>query len=176
MRTLKSLLIAAALLAASAAHAVVIDFEDLSGQGSLPANYAGLTWGSGWAHYGWAQDPFNPSSPVQRLYNNQSDDSDWFKFSGDVVFDGAYFAGFNTAQFELYNDGILVFTSGTIGLSNTPTFLNSGYAGLIDEVRLNVANGSFVMDDVTYNETPEPAALLLAGVALAGLGYSRRRA
>jgi hypothetical protein len=112
-----------------------------------------------------------------RLYNNSSNNTDWFKFFSDVVFDGAYFAGDNNAQFELFNDGALVATSSSLALSSIPVFLSSGYSGPIDEVRLNVTNGQFVMDDVTYNASniPEPAALALMGIGLAGLSLSRRR-
>ena len=98
-----------------------------------------------------------------------------FYFPSLVRFDGAYFAGldFSTATFQLYNSGSLVATSGTLIPSSTPTFLASGYTGLVDEVRVSLASvGSIVMDNVTYNtdiETvPEPSTIL--GLGVLGLG------
>lgn len=180
MRIFKSFLAVTAVLAMSAANATVIDFEDLAGQSGLPANYAGLTWGSQWMHYDSPQSPYTPASGTQRIYNNDSSGStDWFKFSSDVVFNGAYFAGRDAAQFELYNDGALMFTSSTLSLSALPTFMASGYSGLIDEVRLNVTNGYFVMDDVTYNrssnDVPEPSGIALLGLGLFALAGLRRK-
>jgi len=180
MRLLKRLVAVTAVLAMSAANATVIDFEDLAGDSSLPANYAGLVWGSQWSHYGFSQFPYTPASGTQRIYNNDTSGStDWFKFNGDVVFNGAYFAGRNAAQFELYNDGALVFTSLSLSLTDVPTFLASGYSGLVDEVRLNVANGSFVMDDVTFsqssNNVPEPTGIVLLGLGLVALAGIRRK-
>ena len=179
---MKSALASICLLAGLAfvAPAAVISFEDLSGQAALPSNYAGLTWTSGWDYYDWAQPPYNPSSGVVRVYNNGGTPPPGFSFPAPVVFDGAYFAGNSNAQYQLYLSGGLVATSGLIGLSSTPAFLASGYAGLIDEVRLNVIQqGQFVMDDVTYNgangQIPEPATIGLFGAGLVGLLLLRRR-
>ena len=94
-------------------------------------------------------------------------------FPSLVRFDGAYFAGIesSTVTFQLYNSGSLVATSGTLIPSSTPTFLASGYIGLVDEVRV-VSDAFRAMDNVTYNtdiETvPEPSTIL--GLGLLGLG------
>ncbi len=162
------------------AQAAVITFEDLSGAGPLPSNYAGLTWDSGWGYWGWEQTPYTPHSGVQRLYYYGSLAN--FLFPSSVVFNGAWFAGTNTMQYQLYLGGSPVATSAEITLTSTPQFLNSGYVGNVDEVRVAVVGGGggFGMDDVTYNEAggaiPEPATFGLMGFGLTGLALLRRRA
>ncbi|MBN9658941.1 MAG: PEP-CTERM sorting domain-containing protein [Acidobacteria bacterium] len=160
------------------APAAVLTFEDLFGGGVLPSNYGGLTWSDQWSYYDFVQPPYTAASGVERLYNNDGTPPPRFSFASPTVFNGAYFSGSDTAQFELYLSGNLVATSGAINLSDTPTFLASGYSGMVDEVRVLVSQGSFVMDDVTFDEktaVPEPTTIGLVGLGLAGLLARRFR-
>ncbi|WP_321472403.1 PEP-CTERM sorting domain-containing protein [uncultured Paludibaculum sp.] len=156
------------------APAAVLTFEDLTGSGVVPIDYAGVTWDGFWSYYDSPQDPYNPASGVERVYNYGTRQ---FAFATPVVFNGAYFAGTDNLQYDLYLTGGLVASSGSIELSSTPTFLASGYSGLIDEVRVNATPGYFVMDDVTFNASavPEPTSIGLVGLGLAGLLVRRFR-
>lgn len=159
------------------APAAVLTFEDLTGGDLLPSNYGGLTWSNQWSYYDFPQDPYTPSSGVERVYNNDGTPPPSFSFASPVTFNGAYFSGSSNAQYDMYLGGILVASSASIALSNVPTFLASGYSGPVDEVRLSVQQGSFVMDDVTFNASavPEPTSIGLVGLGLAGLLVRRFR-
>ena len=176
------ILISLAAAGTAQAAQVVVDFDDLVGDNILvPDGYGGINWDSNWIYYGFDQFPYTPESTPNRVYPNfgkwpvGSASVPFFYFPSLVRFDGAYFAGldFSTATFQLYNSGSLVATSGTLIPSSTPTFLASGYTGLVDEVRVSLASvGYIVMDNVTYNtdiETvPEPSTIL--GLGLLGFG------
>ena len=171
----------ATILTAAGANATVVTFDDLVGSGSL-TTYAGINWAPGsWNFYDSVQPPYNPASNFERVYDFTSNGE--FDFSGPVVFNGASFAGYASAtvQFQLSLGGSVVWTSGTLAPSGTPTFLASGYSGLVDKVEvLSPQPDFFVMDNVTYNggAVPEPAtwALMLGGFGLAGVTLRRRRA
>jgi len=176
------------MLGISAAHATVVNFDDLTGSGTVADGYGGINWDSNWTYYDGAQDPYTPSSDFTRIYTNydlhaaQAEESVAFYFGTGSIFDGAYFsgAGVGTVSFSLYLNSALVATSSLLVTTATPTFLFSGYAGLVDEVRVNGFNGYYVMDDVTYNETspvPLPAGvwLLLTGIGgIAGIRKLRK--
>jgi hypothetical protein len=81
------------------------------------------------------------------------------------VFTGAVFSRHpsfpGNVYFELYRGGVLVATSGVAPLTATPTFLSSGYSGVVDEVRVRsfgssmTANGStWIIDDIAFANAP----------------------
>jgi hypothetical protein len=176
--------VGAATFSTGQAHAVVVTFDDLSGNGDLvPDNYGGIRWDSNWSYYGDEQFPYTPSSNRNRIYNNydkwgdESNDIPFY-FNSPVVFDGAFFAGYSTnpVVFKLYKAGLEVATSATLAPSSIPTFLASGYNGLVDEVRIG-GGASRVVDNVTYNSSepvPEPFTIL-GSLTAGGIGVALRR-
>lgn len=171
--------------------ATVVTFDDLAGNGTVADGYGGVNWGGGWFYYDVEQPPYTASSPFTRVYHQGSNS---LSFIDDVVFVGAVFSGygpndgtnFSGISFELLLNGVTVATSASLGASSIPTFLASGYSGLVDQVRvlggLDSADtrnfGYFVMDDVTYiSAVPVPASLplLLSGLGVVGLIGLRRK-
>ncbi len=159
-----------------AAMATVLSFDDVA-DGVLPSNYGGLDWSAaGWTAFATPAAPYTAHSGAGRVATGfmADDASSVIRFAQTASFDGAFFAGLGGAllSFELLLGGQIVHTSASLDPSATASFLASGYAGLIDTVRVRSANhGEFVMDDFSFTQAvPEPQsyALLLAGLLLVG--------
>lgn len=186
IRSVVAGLFGAILFASASASATVVTFDDLGGPDGapVPAVYAGIEWDPGWYQVVSEIPPYPPHSPPIRIASATGESG--FNFiGGDRVFDGAWFSGFFSVEFLLYDDGSLVHISAPLVLlgDGAVNFLASGYAGEVDRVVvLGFANG-FVMDDVTYQgeeepgQVPEPGApaLMLAGMLAAGALRVRRK-
>jgi len=190
-------LIAAGLCAS--AQATVLTFDDVtsSSWASVPQNYGGLIWDlaaqccEGW-HIWQPTDsyPAHSGHYVAYAHSNRVGVS----FADTSIFDGAYFSGYpySSVSYDLYFHNALVSSSHSVRLNGGPTWLGSGYTGLVDRVQF-VVQGSgqyWVMDDFTYHAPspstpppqlpaipePETHALMLAGlILLAGVSVRRRR-
>ncbi len=185
----KSLIALLVLLAASFcanADTVVVNFDDLVGSAAVPDGYGGINWGGVWTYYGAAQFPYTPESDPNRIYAPFTGvpSEATFSFVTPEIFDGAFFSGDASAPiyFNLYDSlGNLLWTSATLDPSSTPTFLSSGFSGLVSKVGVySVTDQLWVMDNVTYEtstvSTPEPASLALLVTGLLGLaGFKRKK-
>ncbi len=167
---------------AGTAARTVLNFDDVA-DGVLPFSYGGLDWSAaGWTAFATPAAPYTAHSGAGRVATGfmAEDAQSVIRFAQAANFDGAYFAGLGGAllSFELYLGGQKVHASATLDPSATPSFLASGYAGLVDTVRVKSGNhGEFVMDDFTFTQAvPEPQsyALLLAGLVLVGAASRRR--
>ncbi len=188
-RNLASLSLAIAFAPAAAFAQTVQTFEDAvpcDGFGSLGA-YGPVNYNHQFTCYSTPQFPYTPHSGTNRVYAGNETihnlTSGTFNFTGGpVVFNGAWFSGYptNAVSFALWLGGVPVWASGPLNTSDVPTFLSSGYSGLVDRVDVNGTSVQWVMDDVTFNSSsstvPEPASLTLLGTGLVGLyGAARRR-
>src|SRR6185437_7508986 len=106
--------------------------------------YQGVTW-TGWLEYApYTPNGYTPDG-VNAIYAQFDAAAFTFpeevfvgsSFSAPLLFDPRFVS---RVYFELYDQGTLVHTSDDLG-SAALTFLPSGYAGLVDEVRVRtVAN------------------------------------
>jgi hypothetical protein len=181
-----SLLLGTAVLAPQAAQATVVNFDNLSGFGTVADGYGGITWDNNWTYYDSPQSPYNPSSGATRIFSNYakfpagslSDIA--FSFSAPVTFQGAFFSGFSgngDLTVSVFLAGVLKATTSLFSPSSVATFLASGYSGAVDKVVVHGNAGFYVMDDVTYSavsSVPVPAAIWLMLSGLAGLAGIRR--
>lgn len=170
--------------AGSEARAAIVDvnFDNLGSSQVVADGYGGINWHGEWSTL--VQSGYPPQSPPNAIYNLAHNLRTDFSFVTPEVFIGAYFSGFSESNvsFQLYLNNALVATSASLSPTQTPTFLNSGYSGLVDQVVVvDSGDGAhYVVDDVTYQTTatsvPEPSSLMMSGLAVvAGIGSRLRR-
>ena len=176
-------------LCAPFASATVLTFDDIVGPdgfSSVPNNYGGLDWSkSGLSVFTGEQAPFTAHSGQGRVTTDWIDGgpiASTIRFLAPTIFDGAWFSGYSdsSVHFDLFLNGLLVASSASLQLSDSPAFLDAGWNSAIDTIIVSSAfQASYVMDDLSFEsaaQVPEPGslALVLAGLGLAGTVRLRR--
>jgi hypothetical protein len=175
------------------ANAAVLNFDDINPGANYvtmsslgQSNYAGLSWDTDWyvgntsvSSYGNAAH-----SGTQYLSNGGNVTNLSVGFGTLFDFDGAWFATpshsnpaewVNISAFDSLNN--LIGTTGEVSINSTMSWVNAGFS---DVAYLNITRGDgwFTMDDFTYNSSvnvPEPTSIVLFGLGLASIGFSRKK-
>ncbi len=186
--------IASLLLVGSvAAHANVLTFEDLN---PAPSSFDVMPSYNGFAFLNWfygLDTAYTPASGTIDLFTDYADPNnpgDYVITNNNAItrasafyFDGAWFSGYSGVTFELWKDGNFLGAFGSLPDAPDvdpygPTFLASGYAGLVDKVVVSGVQGYYAMDDFSFrladtdNNIPEPTSIGLVLLAL-GIGTTR---
>ena len=182
------------IAAAPIARADVLTFEDLpAGNAFFLANYHGFQFGTNdiattaWFHTDDVSPFFGPHSGSTYIATDFSlytgapfEATQAISSTTAFVFNGAWFSGAEQIRYELFSGGSLVYTSAdSAQLTDTSTFFASGYAGLVDSVVILGTQGSYALDDFTFNAgaaaVPEPSGIALLGIGAFGCLLTARR-
>lgn len=178
-----------------AVNATVVTFEDvdvqfgsspLYGTAALADGYAGI---SGWTNTGLVYG-FAPQSGMSEGIGNNY----FYGQSGELSFDmapvrfqGTYYKSYATdfnqppiASIELFYKGNLVHTIYDPLAASGLVWVNSGYNGLVDKIRLHGGLEGFAIDNLSYEtasvgQVPLPASAVLFASALFGIGLNRKK-
>src|SRR5689334_5868857 len=106
--------------AVGAAPSTVLTFDDIATPGlviyPIPSGYGGVSWPDNvgvWSYpQGFDGNLYLPESPPNRVLFNRNHETGVAEtivsfINGPTIFDGAYFSGFNSFQFKLYNGSAL---------------------------------------------------------------------
>jgi hypothetical protein len=162
-------------------QADVLDFEDLSGAGIVPPNYAGLSWDANWNYYDDPQSPYDPSSGVERIYTHNF--GGWIDFGTDVTFQGSWVASADVGQemyWEGYDNGVKIFESSHLS-GGAQAYINVNWPG-VDYVNfVSTSFNHFVVDDIKFNrpngvpDTTSTALNLMLALGSLGIVSARTK-
>jgi hypothetical protein len=191
-KILFALIASATLILAGAAHAGVVNFDDLATDGDFTSlndvsPYAGLTWSGDWYAGDTAIDGYANAAHSGANFAVNGFGSDAVSVSSATGFDfaGAWFAApqgvddkaswINISAFDAANQ--LIGTTGNIAIGASYQWLGAAFSN-VSSLSITRDSGWYVMDDFTTTAAaavPEPGTQLMLGIGLLALVAGRRR-
>ncbi len=192
-KTLFALIASASLMLAGAAHAGVVDFDELPTAGDFTSlddinPYAGLTWSADWYAGDNSIDGYANGARSGANYAVNGFGSDAASVSSDTAFNfaGAWFAApqgvddkagwINISAYDAANQ--LIGTTGNIAIGASYLWVAAGFSN-VSLLSITRDTGWYVMDDFTTTtaaaDVPEPATPLMLGIGALALVLGRVR-
>ena len=189
-KTLCALIAGASLMLAGAAHAGVVDFDDVNTAGDFAnlgdiSPYAGLSWSGDWfagdnsiGGYGNAAH-----SGANYAVNGYGSDAGVSSAAG-FNFAGAWFAApegvddkaswINISAYDAANE--LIGSTGNVAIGASYVWVGAGFHN-VSFLNITRDTGWYAMDDFTTSDVaqvPEPGAPLVLAIGLLAMGLGRR--
>ena len=165
-------------------NAAVLTFEDLDPgyetYAKLPAGYGGFNWNS--SAY-WITKYYHPGSgydygTIERVSAFTAGAQDISMSNGTFDFNGAYItAAWDATEnvvVEGWQGGSKIYDTTIVTHNDAPYWFDFNWSD-VDTVWFRPGGSHIAIDNITYNNIPEPTSLFLLGAGLLALARSARR-